>query len=54
MKEGGSRERARVSPDYRQDNTVTKKVQNYFFKLDDILGKGSFSSVYRGVHEFTK
>lgn len=50
MKDGSSRERARVSPDYKQDKIVTKKVQNYFFKLDDILGRGSFSSVYRGVH----
>lgn len=50
MRERDSRERKKGSPDYRHDTAVTKKVQNYFFKLDDVLGKGSFSNVYRGVH----
>lgn len=34
--------------------TITKKIQNYYFNLNDILGKGSFSTVYRGVEEKTE
>ena len=54
MREGGSRERPRHSPDHKQEKIVTKKIQNYFFKLDDLLGRGNFSCVYRGFHEYTK
>lgn len=31
--------------------TITKKIQNYYFNLNDILGKGSFSTVYKGIEE---
>lgn len=27
-----------------------KKIGKYIVNLDDLLGKGSFSSVYRGKH----
>jgi serine/threonine protein kinase len=33
---------------------ITKKIQNYYFNLNDILGKGSFSTVYRGIEEKTE
>lgn len=33
---------------------VTKKVQNYYFNLNDVLGRGSFSTVYKGVEERTE
>jgi hypothetical protein len=28
----------------------TKKIQNYFFKLNDVIGKGNFSIVYKAVN----
>lgn len=34
-------------------NNTTKKIQNYQFKLNEVLGKGNFSKVYRGVNELT-
>lgn len=34
-------------------NNTTKKIQNYVFKLNEVLGKGNFSTVYRGHHELT-
>ena len=42
------------SPGTKTLKNVTKKIQNYYFRLDDILGKGSFSTVYRGVEEQTQ
>ena len=27
---------------------MTKKINNYNFKLSDIIGRGAFSTVYRG------
>jgi hypothetical protein len=32
-------------------NNTTKKVQNYVFRLNEILGKGNFSTVYKGLNE---
>lgn len=32
-------------------NGATKKVQNYVFKLNEVLGKGNFSTVYKGLNE---
>lgn len=32
-------------------NTTTKKVHNYIFKLNEVLGKGNFSTVYKGINE---
>ncbi len=29
-------------------NNTTKKIQNYVFKLNEVLGKGNFSKVYKG------
>lgn len=34
-------------------NNTTKKIQNYTFRLNELLGKGNFSKVYRGVNELT-
>lgn len=31
-------------------NSLTKKIQNYTFRLNEVLGKGNFSKVYRGVN----
>lgn len=30
---------------------ATKKVHNYVFKLNEVLGKGNFSTVYKGHNE---
>jgi hypothetical protein len=38
-------------PSYGPPPNTTKKIQNYQFKLNDVLGKGNFSKVYRGVNE---
>lgn len=27
-----------------------KRIQNYIFKFNDFLGKGNFSSVYKGIN----
>ncbi len=27
-----------------------KRIQNYLFKFSDLLGKGNFSSVFKGVN----
>lgn len=34
-------------------NPGVKKIQNYLFKFCDFLGKGNFSSVYKGINEVT-
>ena len=31
-------------------NSLTKSIQNYTFRLNEVLGKGNFSKVYRGVN----
>lgn len=30
-----------------------KRIQNYLFNFVDLLGKGNFSSVYKGINEIT-
>lgn len=30
-----------------------KKIQNYVFNMNEVLGKGNFSKVYRAVNEIT-
>lgn len=34
-------------------NPGVKRIQNYLFKFCDFLGKGNFSSVYKGINEMT-
>jgi hypothetical protein len=34
-------------------NPGVKRIQNYIFKFNDLLGKGNFSSVYKGSNELT-
>ena len=34
-------------------NPGVKRIQNYIFKFSDFLGKGNFSSVYKGTNELT-
>lgn len=36
---------------YPYNQNTTKKIQNYQFKLNEVLGKGNFSKVYRGINE---
>lgn len=36
------------------NKNITKKVQNYYFNLNDVLGRGSFSTVYKGIQEKTE
>lgn len=36
---------------YGPPPNTTKKIQNYQFKLNEVLGKGNFSKVYRGINE---
>lgn len=36
------------------NRNITKKVQNYYFNLNDVLGRGSFSTVYKGIEERTE
>lgn len=31
-------------------NPGVKRIQNYLFKFCDFLGKGNFSSVYKGIN----
>ena len=33
---------------------ITKKINNYNFKLSDIIGRGAFSTVYKGYEETTE
>lgn len=33
-----------------QQQPIYKKIDNYVFKFDDMLGQGNFSKVYRGVN----
>ena len=42
------------SIDHKGLHTVTKKIKNYIFKLCDVIGKGSFSTVYKGYEEDTE
>lgn len=37
----------------KSTEVVTKKVRDYIFKFNDVVGKGSFSTVYRGHHQTT-
>lgn len=30
-----------------------KKIDNYVFRFDELLGQGNFSKVYKGVNEVT-
>jgi len=30
-----------------------KKIDNYVFKFEDLLGQGNFSKVYKGTNEIT-
>lgn len=32
---------------------IYKKIDNYVFNFDELLGQGNFSKVYRGRHELT-
>ena len=34
-------------------NITTKKIQDYIYNFNDLLGQGNFSKVYKGVHEKT-
>lgn len=44
----------RFESDIRKNpETLTKKVKDYIFKFSDVLGKGSFSTVYKGYHQIT-
>ena len=31
-----------------------KRVENYIYKLNEVLGQGSFGTVYKGYEEKTK
>jgi serine/threonine protein kinase len=42
-----------ASNDRQSMEGITKKVKNYVFNLRDVLGKGSFSTVYLGHHQTT-
>lgn len=33
-----------------QTQPMFKKIDNYVFNLDDMLGQGNFSKVYRGMN----
>lgn len=33
---------------------VIKKIRNYNFKLSDVVGRGAFSTVYKGYEESTE
>ena len=35
------------------DPPLYKKIGAYHFNLDDVLGKGNFSTVYKGKHQST-
>lgn len=32
-----------------QGDSTAKKIENYIFKYEDLLGKGNFGSAYRGI-----
>ena len=34
--------------------TNEKRIDNYIFRLDNILGSGSYSVVYKGIHIFDR
>lgn len=36
-----------------QNQPLCKKIDNYVFRFDDLLGQGNFSKVYKGVNEIT-
>ncbi len=35
-------------PDSSHEDSTAKKIENYIFKYDDLLGKGNFGSAYSG------
>ena len=35
------------------NSPLCKKIDNYVFKFNDLLGQGNFSKVYKGMHEIT-
>ncbi len=34
----------------QQNQPLYKKIDNYIFKFNDMLGQGNFSKVYRGIN----
>lgn len=36
-----------------QNQPIFKKIDNYVFNFDEMLGQGNFSKVYRGRNEIT-
>lgn len=34
-------------------NTATKKIQNYLIYMNECLGSGNFSQVFRGINTLT-
>ena len=37
-----------------QGGAIIKKIRNYNFKLSDVVGRGAFSTVYKGYEESTE
>lgn len=36
------------------DPPLFKRIGDYYFKLEDLLGQGSFSKVYKGHNQLTR
>ena len=36
------------------DPPLYKRIGNYCFNLEDVIGKGNFSTVYKGRHQITR
>lgn len=34
----------------QQTQPLFKKIDNYVFRFDDLLGQGNFSKVYKGIN----